>query len=243
MRVTVSGSFNRHYEAICEAIERLKTRGFTVVSPEITEIRSREKGFVYLTHDTGSPATIEMQHLSAIRNSQFLYVVDPNGYIGQSTALEIGFAVSLGKPVVARHPPTDSVFAEMVRVESIESLDPQRLRLAQSRVDNIGSGAGLRDLQQYFASVAKEREYERETLQDLLLLLIEEVGELARAIASAKDLKRGVEHTKAIDSIAQELADCLIYILNMANATGVDMMEAVQTKERANVRRHNARSN
>jgi hypothetical protein len=38
-------------------------------------------------------------HLQKIRMADEVYVVDPTGYVGESTRREIAYAVSLGKPV------------------------------------------------------------------------------------------------------------------------------------------------
>lgn len=38
-------------------------------------------------------------HLQKIRMADEVYIVDPGGYVGESTAREIAYAESLGKPV------------------------------------------------------------------------------------------------------------------------------------------------
>jgi NTP pyrophosphatase (non-canonical NTP hydrolase) len=65
-------------------------------------------------------------------------------------------------------------------------------------------------------------------------LLVEEVGELAKAIRFDQGLKlssNDIEHTKSIDS---ELADCLIYLINLANLADVDLEKALREKEAVN---------
>jgi nucleoside 2-deoxyribosyltransferase len=42
---------------------------------------------------------IEDDFLSSVRKSDFLYVVNPEGYIGETVSMEIGFALALDIPV------------------------------------------------------------------------------------------------------------------------------------------------
>jgi hypothetical protein len=59
--------------------------------------------------------------------------------------------------------------------------------------------------------------------------MVEEVGELARALRKRANIKR---HGKPImESEAQELADVFMYVVHLANVLGLDLSKAVRDKE------------
>src|SRR5439155_16347313 len=99
VQVTVSGTFRKHWNAVTKTIETFKGLGAEVISPQSTEQDHQVAGFVYLKGEEGPPQEIELRHLKAISCSDALYVVSPDGYLGPSTALEIGYALALGVPV------------------------------------------------------------------------------------------------------------------------------------------------
>src|SRR2546422_9722930 len=113
LKATISGSFNRHYEGIRETVETFLNEEISVLSPKPSRIRSRRRNFVRLESDNGTPGEIEMGHLTAIASSDFLYVYNPDGYVGPSTGLEIGFALSKGLPVFSLKPADDEVFSSL----------------------------------------------------------------------------------------------------------------------------------
>ena len=90
--VTLLGStkFKKEFE---ETNQRLTVRGFVVLSlgvfSQADELIVSEK-----TKDV----LVEV-HKQKIRMADWVYVIDPNGYIGESTKSEIEYAKSLGKKI------------------------------------------------------------------------------------------------------------------------------------------------
>jgi len=85
---------------IREFSKRLKEKGVTIYEPylheggkEWLELSQEHKNFVALglTHD----------HFYKIRMADIVFVYNKDGYSGNSTTLEIGYAVALGKPIYA----------------------------------------------------------------------------------------------------------------------------------------------
>ena len=68
-----------------------------------------------------------------------------------------------------------------------------------------------------------------------MLLLTEEVGELARAIRKRVGLARS---GGSASDPAAELADVQLYVLHLANVIGVDLADAVAAKEQVNHARY-----
>lgn len=99
--VTISGSFRKHLEYILKIKEKLETQGTKVLSPRFTEPKNPGDRFVVFTGEEGlSPLELERHHLKSISGSDALIVCDPEGYVGASSLLEIGFANAIGKRII-----------------------------------------------------------------------------------------------------------------------------------------------
>ena len=113
---TVSGSFTRHLVEIQRAVAELTEHGVRVLSPEQPTIVETIDGFVFVASDRHrSVKLVQDRHLASIAHSDFLWLEDSDGYVGQSAALEIGFAIGLGIPVYSCSLPTDLTMRQYVR--------------------------------------------------------------------------------------------------------------------------------
>lgn len=89
----------------------------------------------------------------------------------------------------------------------------------------------LRHLQEYIAHKIRERGFEDETLHERMVLLTEEVGELARACrkVSGMNINTGKEiHNNA----AEEVVDVINTALAVAIKLGLDVEQAFREKEK-----------
>lgn len=93
----------------------------------------------------------------------------------------------------------------------------------------------LEELQEYFAVKSKERGFDTETAHDVLLLMMEEMGELARAVRKQAGIK--TDDKSKVYAIEEELADILIYLLHISNILGLDLEKSFWKKEEANNKR------
>lgn len=99
--VTISGSFRKHLEYILKIKERLEAQGTKVLSSRFTEPKNPGEKFVVFTGEEGlSPLELERHHLKSISESDALIVCDPEGYVGASALLEIGFTNAVGKRII-----------------------------------------------------------------------------------------------------------------------------------------------
>jgi NTP pyrophosphatase (non-canonical NTP hydrolase) len=231
---TISGSFNKHLDKIQDKIREFQGEGIEVLSPKPSWPFSSEGGFVMLETDKGTPGEIEFEHLEALARSDFLYVVNPSGYVGKSVALEIGYAMSRGIPVYSLEKPEDYVLSFFVKPEkSVKSI--KRLLIAKrSEIPFFNKSTTMTGLQNYVRGMVKRRGFEKETIEDALLLFVEEIGELARAIRDLKGLKVSREKENVHKNLQEELADCLIYLLDIANLASVSLEDAFREKEKLN---------
>lgn len=116
LRVTVSGSFRRHMTAIRTAVEELTELGVDVLSPADPRIVDQIGEFVFVASDrVRSVKMVQDRHLECIRASDFLWLVAPDGYVGQSASMELGFAVANNVPIFSQVLPTDGTLQRYVR--------------------------------------------------------------------------------------------------------------------------------
>jgi len=106
--VTISGNFRKHLEYILKIKEKLEAQGTKVLSPRFTEPKNPGERFVVFTGEEGlSPLELERHHLKSISESDALIVCDPEGYVGASALLEIGFANAMGKRIIFAEKPEE----------------------------------------------------------------------------------------------------------------------------------------
>ena len=94
----------------------------------------------------------------------------------------------------------------------------------------------LKELQIFYARISKERGFDKETAQDTLLLMVEEVGELARAVRKQAGIK--TDDKSKVYALEEELADILAYLLHISNILNIDLDEAFWKKEEENKKRN-----
>ena len=100
LTATVCGSFRRHLTGIYEAVHAFAELGVTVLSPSDPRVVDAIGDFVFVASDRGrSRKLVEDRHLAAIGASDFVWLVAPDGYVGPSAALELGYALASSIPV------------------------------------------------------------------------------------------------------------------------------------------------
>lgn len=78
----------------------------------------------------------------------------------------------------------------------------------------------------------------KENISNIMLLLTEEVGELAKAIRKdVTDLKIDSNKIGNYDSIESEIADVFIVLNSICTALDINLFDAIYNKERINVDR------
>jgi nucleoside 2-deoxyribosyltransferase len=105
--ITICGS-GRHREAIYETARLLNEAGLTVLAPPLHQITSLCEGQPAELHELAWKGATHA-HLNRIVKADVVYVVNPDGYIGSSTTLELGYAIALRKLVVAMVPDRDEL--------------------------------------------------------------------------------------------------------------------------------------
>lgn len=96
----------------------------------------------------------------------------------------------------------------------------------------------LPELQNYIKSVIELRGFSNKSVQDEMLLILEETGELAKAIR--KKLPGGTIDKDKIShytEVEEEVADVFIVLAELCNILNIDLYSAVLNKERENTER------
>lgn len=115
IRCTLSGSFRQDQAGIKRAYQELVTCGCQVLSPHRLDFDSPAQLFVRDSAEHGSSEmSIEAHHLLAIKQSDFVWVHLPDGYLGLSAAMEIGYATALRLPIFSDQIPNEPVFQSLI---------------------------------------------------------------------------------------------------------------------------------
>lgn len=93
----------------------------------------------------------------------------------------------------------------------------------------------LTDFQKLISQLVIERGYNQETVPEVLMLLIEEVGELAKAIRKLNGQK--THQDSKIHDAEEELADCLWLLVDISNRLDINLEAAFRAKENKNKNR------
>lgn len=93
----------------------------------------------------------------------------------------------------------------------------------------------LEEYQDLIKQLVVERGFDKETVPEVFTLLVEEVGELAKAIRKANGQKIGA-HSKQRE-VAEEAADVFWLLIDICNRLDIDLAEAFAAKEAINRKR------
>ena len=106
-------------------------------------------------------------------------------------------------------------------------------------LEKIDKTSSLAEIQDYIRSVIRIRGFENEEIEKKMLLLLEETGELAKAVR--KDYTdMAVDNTKLnhYSNIENEIADVFIVLTTICNKLNINVFDAVYNKEKENVTRN-----
>lgn len=102
--------------------------------------------------------------------------------------------------------------------------------------ENLTEESSLKELQEYTKKMIKSRGFDNETPQDIMLLLTEELGELAKEVRKSTNIKLDVRQTRT-QNLDKEIADVFNYIMALCVTTDIDLFSAFKNKEKINFNR------
>jgi len=105
-------------------------------------------------------------------------------------------------------------------------------------IENMDENTSLKQLQDYVEEMVNVRGFADETPQDCLLLLTEELGELAKEVRkSHTHIKNDTAKSNAKD-LNGEMGDVLMMLLALRRTLNVDLLQAFREKELINCNRN-----
>lgn len=108
----------------------------------------------------------------------------------------------------------------------------------KQKLSTFNENTSLKDLQKYVNEMKEIRGFSKETPQDVMLFLTEEIGELAKEVRKSRKYKMDVNKIQNMQlDIEGEIADVFIYILSMCRVMDIDLLEAFKNKEARNCER------
>ena len=110
--------------------------------------------------------------------------------------------------------------------------------IQQELLKKLSDESSINEIQSYIKKVMEIRGFNKEKSSDKILLLVEEVGELAKAIRK-NEKNLGIDKTKEYNysSIESEIADVFIVLLSICDILNIDLLKAFLNKEEENIKR------
>jgi len=90
----------------------------------------------------------------------------------------------------------------------------------------------LPEHQAYVQKMITERGFADETVPEVFMLLLEEMGEFAKASRKVSGVKTAAD--SKVHDLEEEAADVFWYLLNLCNRLDIDLEKAFAAKEKKN---------
>ena len=96
----------------------------------------------------------------------------------------------------------------------------------------------LPEIQNYIKEVIRIRGFAGQEIEKTMLLLLDEVGELAKSIRkNATNMNIDKNKLNHYDTIESEIADVFIVLNSVCNKLNIDLYKALKDKEEENIKR------
>ena len=112
------------------------------------------------------------------------------------------------------------------------------MKTQEEYFNDLKKDTSLVELQNYINNVLEIRGFNNQSIELKLMLLMEEVGELAKSIRK-DSTSLSIDRCKInnYSSIEEEIADVLIILFSIANKLQIDLYDAFLKKEKENIKR------
>ncbi len=109
--------------------------------------------------------------------------------------------------------------------------------IKRNDIDEINRSSSIDQLQEYLSAMMIKRGFTKESAQDTLLVMVEEVGELAKALRKMNGIGIDPKRITEYGNLKHEMADVLICLLILANRCNINLFDAFYEKEQINSNR------
>ena len=105
--------------------------------------------------------------------------------------------------------------------------------------NSLNENNTLQEVQKYIKNVIEIRSFANQEIEKTMLLLLEEVGELAKSIRkNATNMSIDKNKINHYDTIESEVADVFIVLNSVCNKLNIDLFKALKDKEEQNIKRN-----
>ena len=101
----------------------------------------------------------------------------------------------------------------------------------------LNENNSLNEIQDYIRKIITIRGFSEQRVQDKMLLLLEETGELAKAIRKTLP-EASIDYNKIENytDIEEEIADVFIVLVSICNRLNINLYDAMRKKEEKNIK-------
>ena len=106
-------------------------------------------------------------------------------------------------------------------------------------LDEITEESSLNQVQEYINTVVELRGFAGQSIQETMLLLLEETGELAKAVRKSETrMSVDVDKMQNYDTVESEAADVFFVLAAVCNQMNINLLDALKEKEKKNIGRN-----
>ncbi len=105
--------------------------------------------------------------------------------------------------------------------------------------DNLKANNSISEIQEYIKKIDEIRGFSDQSIEQAMLMLTEEIGELAKSVRKDKTtMTIDNNKIKNYDSIESEVADVFIALCAICNKLNIDLFSSLKDKEKENIERN-----
>ena len=105
-------------------------------------------------------------------------------------------------------------------------------------LNRITKKSSLSEIQEYVDKMVKIRGFDKESTQETVLLLLEEMGELAKAVRKSEtDMSVDESRMHNYESVESEVADVFFVLTALCGRLDISLFDAFKEKEARNCER------
>ena len=114
----------------------------------------------------------------------------------------------------------------------------EKINSQQVLWNNLQETNSLREVQSYIKAVNTVRGFEGQPVQDIMLLLTEEIGELAKALRKTQtNMGTDIDKQYNYGTVESEISDCFYVLNGICNKLNIDLFTCLKEKEKENIHR------
>lgn len=133
----------------------------------------------------------------------------------------------------------NKIYLKEVLEDKNDTQEQNKINTQEGLLANIDKTNTLDELQEYIRSVIRIRGFENQEIEKTMLLLLEETGELAKAIRKDyTNMEIDITKLNHYTSIKNEIADVFIVLTCICNKLNINLFDALYNKEKENVTRN-----